>query len=139
MLHLRLQTQLAPPMFKTIKWRFMPGIGSKIRLAVLFTVGSIAVALSLAACAPQQHNETIAGVAIPIPAPMEKVAVAEDWLNLGREQKGEQVSFRGEMSRSELVRFYQDVLPAADWQPDARLGSEIGGYVFTRGAQTIAE
>jgi hypothetical protein len=68
----------------------------------------------------------------------EEAANAGGSVGLGLEQKGEQVSFRGEISPSEIVRFYHDVLAPGNWQPDARLGAEVGGYVFTRGAQTIA-
>lgn len=98
----------------------------------------IFLAVSFFGCAPKQQNETIAGVVVPIPAPMKKLPTSEDRLDLGLEQKGEQVSFRGEISPSEIVRFYHDVLAPGNWQPDARLGAEVGGYVFTRGAQTIA-
>ena len=110
----------------------------QIRLSVLFTTGLIGVALFFAGCAARHQNETIAGVVVPIPAPMKKLPASEDWLDAGLKQKGEQVSLRGEMSRSEVVQFYHDVLPADGWKPDARLGAEIGGYVFTRNAQMIA-
>ena len=109
-----------------------------IQLSVGMKIVLTGVALSLAGCAARHQNETIAGVVVPIPAAMKKLPVSEDWVDLGLEQKGEQVSFRGEMSRSEIVQFYQDVLPPDGWKPDARLGAEIGGYVFTREGQTIA-
>ena len=109
-----------------------------IELSVFMKIVSIGLALSLAGCAARHQNETIGGVVVPIPAPMKKLPASEDWVDLGLEQKGEQVSFRGEMSSSEIVQFYQNVLPADGWKPDARLGAEIGGYVFTRAPQTIA-
>ena len=109
-----------------------------IQLSVVVKIVLAGIALSLAGCAARHQNETIAGVVVPIPAPMKKLPVSEDWVDLGLEQKGEQVSFRGGMSRSEIVQFYQDVLPAAGWQPNSVLGAEIGGYAFTRDNQTIA-
>lgn len=113
-------------------------IVSNIRLAALLTIGLIGVALPFTGCGPRDHHETIGGVTVSVPARMKKLATSEERVNLGTQQKGEQVSFRGEMSRSEIARFYQNVLPAGGWKPDARLGSEIGGYVFTRGPETIA-
>ena len=110
----------------------------KIQFSVVTKTILVSVAVFFAACAARHQNETIAGVVVPIPAAMKKLPVSEDWVDLGLEQKGEQVSFRGDMSRSEIVQFYQNVLPADGWKPDARLGAEIGGYVFTRLAQTIA-
>jgi hypothetical protein len=47
---------------------------------------------------------------VPIPAPMKKLPVSEDWVIEGLSRKMK-VSSR-DMSRSEIVRFYQDVLPA---------------------------
>ena len=94
-----------------------------IQLSVIMKIVLTGVALSLAGCAARHQNETIAGVVVPLPAPMEKLPVSEDWVDLGLEQKGEQVSFRGEMSRSEIVQFYQDVLPADGWKPDAVWGA----------------
>lgn len=95
---------------------------------------SILLIAPLPGCAPKQQNETIAGVVVPIPAGMKKIS--QDKVNFGP-WKGEQVSFSGQISRAEIVRFYHNVLPADDWKPDARLGAEIGGYVFTRGVQTL--
>ena len=34
-----------------------------------------------------------------------------------------------------IVRFYHNLMPAKDWQPDSMLAAETGGYVFTRGNQ----
>lgn len=110
----------------------------QLQLSLVTKIVLTSVAVLLAGCAARHQNETIAGVVVPIPAPMKKLPVSEDWVDLGLEQKGEQVSFRGDMSRSEIVQFYQNVLPADGWKPDARLGAEIGGYVFTRESQTIA-
>lgn len=114
------------------------GMRLHIQLSLVMKIILTSLAVFLAGCAARHQNETIAGVVVPIPAPMKKLPVSEDWVDLGLEQKGEQVSFRGEMSRSEIVQFYQNVLPADGWKPDARLGAEIGGYVFTRESQTIA-
>ena len=108
------------------------------QLSVVVKIILTSVAVLVAGCAARHQNETIGGVIVPIPAPMKKLPVSEDWVDLGLEQKGEQISFRGDMSRSEIVQFYQNVLPADGWKPDPRLGAEIGGYVFTREAQTIA-
>ena len=38
------------------------------------------VALSLAVAGARHQNETIAGAVVPIPAPMKKLPVSEDWV-----------------------------------------------------------
>ena len=84
------------------------------------------------------HQEELAGVSVPIPEGMQKVPNSNDRIDLGPQENGEQATFRGEIPREEIVRFYHDVLPADKWQPDANLAEELGGYAFTRGDQTIA-
>ena len=111
-----------------IKPRLIPFIKMFSAISLMFSVQL------LTGCASKQQNETIAGVVVPIPAEMEKIS--QEKVNFGK-WKGEQASFRGEISRTEIVRFYHNVLPADNWEPDARLGAEIGGYVFTRGIQTL--
>jgi hypothetical protein len=91
----------------------MLSIGTKIRPTLLLIVGLLGTALSIAGCSPRHNDETLAGVTVPIPAPLKKLPASEDRVNFGLEQKGEQASFRGEMSRSEIIRFYQEsCLPA---------------------------
>ncbi|HXV80233.1 MAG TPA: hypothetical protein VEG60_10180 [Candidatus Binatia bacterium] len=105
------------------------------RLALIF-LGLIIVLAS--GCVPKHQDEELAGVSVPIPAGMKKLPTSSNKLDLGPGQKGEQASFRGEIPREEIVRFYIDVLPTAEWQPDAELGREIDGYAFKRGNQVIA-
>jgi hypothetical protein len=57
--------------------------------------------------------------------------------DLGQGQKGEQVTFRGDKPREEIIRFYQEALPARNWKPDARLGEDVAGYGFIRGDQSL--
>lgn len=107
------------------------------RLPLLF-FGLIAVLpLGLNGCAPSQEEE-LAGVSVPIPAGMKKIPNSSDKMDLGIDQKGAQASFQGELSEEDIRRFYFDVLPAADWQPDAKISEEVGGYAFKRGNQIIA-
>ena len=94
--------------------------------------------LGVNGCVPKHQDEELAGVSVPIPAGMEKTTTSGNKIDLGPDQKGEQASFRGKISREDIVRFYIDVLPAAEWQPDAELGKEIDGYAFKRGNQIIA-
>ena len=99
-----------------MKHRLTPLIKMFSAISLVFSVQLIL------GCAPKHQNETIAGVVVPIPAEMKKIS--QDKVNFGS-WKGEQASFRGEVSRTEIVRFYQNVLPADNWEPDARLG-ELG-------------
>jgi len=89
-------------------------------------------------CAPGHHQEELAGVSVPIPAGMKKISNSSDKIDLGADQKAAQASFRGKISLAEIQRFYLDVLPDSDWEPDAKLGEELGGYAFKRDDQMIA-
>jgi hypothetical protein len=85
---------------------------------------------------PQERNVNVAGVIVPVPDGMKKVSetnVADD--APGRAHG--KVAFKGKVSPSMIVRFYHNLMPAKDWQPDSISGAETGGYVFTRGNQKL--
>jgi hypothetical protein len=88
---------------------------------------------------PQERNVTVAGVVVPVPDGMKKVSGSPVPAKVpSREQRSyDQVAFKGNVSPSMIARFYHNLMPAKDWQPDAALGSKTGGFAFTRGSQQL--
>jgi hypothetical protein len=85
---------------------------------------------------PQERNVTVAGVIVPVPNGMKKVPDSGRDVKIpGRDQ--EKIAFKGNVSPSMIARFYHNLMPAEDWQPDATLGSKAGGFAFTRGNQQL--
>ena len=85
---------------------------------------------------PQERNVNVAGVIVPVPDGMRKVSETSLAADApGRAQ--EKVAFKGKVSPSMIARFYHNLMPTKDWQPDAMLGAKSGGYVFTRGNQKL--
>jgi hypothetical protein len=85
---------------------------------------------------PQERNVNVAGIIIPVPDGMKKVSETSVAANAPDQTHGK-VAFKGKVSPSMIVRFYHNLMPAKDWQPDSILGAETGGYVFTRGNQKL--
>lgn len=81
---------------------------------------------------PREQSVHLAGVAVPVPDGMKKVSATP---NSARDPG--KIALRGNVSASMIARFYGRVMPANDWQPDARLGATEGGYAFTRGRQKL--
>ena len=79
---------------------------------------------------PQERNVNVAGIIIPVPDGMKKVSETSVAANAPDQTHGK-VAFKGKVSPSMIVRFYHNLMPAKDWQPDSMLGAETGGYVFT--------
>jgi hypothetical protein len=85
---------------------------------------------------PQERNVNVAGVIIPVPDGMKKVSETSVAANPPGRAQGK-VAFKGKVSPSMIVRFYHNLMPAKDWQPDSMVGTETGDYVFTRGNQKL--
>ena len=85
---------------------------------------------------PQERNVNVAGVIIPVPDGMKKVSETSVAANAPGRAQGK-VAFKGKVSPSMIVRFYHNLMPAKDWQPDSMVGTETGDYVFTRGNQKL--
>ena len=85
---------------------------------------------------PQERNVNVAGVIVPVPDGMKKVSETSVADNAPGRAQGK-VAFKGKVSPSMIVRFYHNLMPAKDWQPDSISGAETGGYVFTRGNQKL--
>jgi len=85
---------------------------------------------------PQERNVNVAGVIVPVPDGMKKMSETSVADNAPGRAHGK-VAFKGKVSPSMIVRFYHNLMPAKDWQPDSMSGVETGGYVFTRGNQKL--
>ncbi len=83
---------------------------------------------------PRGRSVKLAGVAVPVPDGMKKVAGPEAPSG-ARDQ--EKIALKGKVSASMIARFYDRMMRASDWQPDANLGAAEGGYAFTRGRQKL--
>lgn len=84
---------------------------------------------------PQERNVNLAGVLIPVPDGMKKVSETTVDNALGPAQG--KVAFKGKVTPSMIVRFYHNLMPAKDWQPDSVVSAKAGDYVFTRGNQKL--
>jgi hypothetical protein len=103
-------------------------------LLVLFL--SISAGYFLFRVGPEERNVTVAGVVVPVPDGMKKVAESSASPTSPSHDQ-EQVAFKGNVSPTMITRFYHNLMPAKDWQPDAALGSKTGGFAFTRGNQQL--
>lgn len=81
---------------------------------------------------PRERSVRLAGIAVPVPDGMKKVSEAP---NGGRDLG--KIALTGNVSPSMIARFYDRIMPANNWQPDARLSAAEGGYAFTRGRQKL--
>jgi len=89
-------------------------------------VSYLLIAVMLAACGGSR-DETISGVAIPVPSAMKKGSEkpAEiSFLGFGAGQ----TTFHGKMESDKLVKFYQKEMPARGWHPSMNLLS--GGAIL---------
>jgi hypothetical protein len=91
--------------------------------------------LIVAACGGSR-DETISGVAIPVPNAMKK----------GPEQPSEiailgfgagQASFRGKMDTDKLVEFYKKEMPARGWQANMNLRSGGAMLAFSKEGKSV--
>jgi hypothetical protein len=89
--------------------------------------GGIFLAMSALGCGGS-YDETISGVAIPIPKAMTKGSdkpVEMNFLGFGAGQ----ASFHGKMESDKIIEFYKKEMPARGWQPSASLRS--GGAMLS--------
>ncbi len=93
------------------------------------------IVIMLAACGGSR-DETISGVAIPVPHAMktgtEKPAEIS-FLGFGAGQ----ATFHGNMEREKLVEFYQKEMPARGWQPSMNLLSGGAMLAYSKGGKSV--
>ncbi|MSP39796.1 MAG: hypothetical protein EXR70_15020 [Deltaproteobacteria bacterium] len=100
-----------------------------------FTLATILMSLLLAACAGSR-DETISGVAIPVPSAMKKSTdkpVEISFLGFGVGQ----ATFRGDMESEKLVEFYKTEMAARGWQTSMNLVSGGAMLAYSKDAKTV--
>lgn len=93
-----------------------------------FAVALCFLASMIAACGGTR-DETVAGVAVPVPSAMERVAGQGVELSIPGFGGG-QASFQGNITPEKIIEFYKKEMPARGWQPGTSLLSRGGmlGY-----------
>jgi 7-cyano-7-deazaguanine synthase in queuosine biosynthesis len=100
-----------------------------------FLLATIILPLLLIACGGSR-DETISGVAIPVPNAMKKSAekpVEISFFGVGAGQ----ASFRGDMESEKLVEFYKKEMPARGWQSNMSLLSGGAMLAYSKDAKTV--
>jgi hypothetical protein len=95
----------------------------------------IILPLLLIACGGSR-DETISGVAIPVPSAMKKSSdkpVEISFLGFGAGQ----ATFRGDMESEQLVEFYKKEMAARGWQSNMSLHSGGAMLTYSKDAKTV--
>lgn len=100
-----------------------------------FSLVTMIFSLLLIACGGSRE-ETISGVAIPVPAAMKKSAekpVEISFFGLGAGQ----ATFRGDMESEKLVEFYKKEMPARGWHSNMSLLSGGAMLAYSKDAKSV--
>ena len=98
-------------------------------------LATIILPLLLTACGGSR-DETISGVAIPVPSAMKKSSdkpVEISFLGFGAGQ----ATFRGDMESEKLIEFYKKEMPARGWQSNMNLLSGGAMLAYSKDAKTV--
>ena len=98
-------------------------------------LAAIILPLLLTACGGSR-DETISGVAIPVPSAMKKSAdkpVEISFLGFGAGQ----ATFRGDMDSEKLIEFYKKEMPARGWQSNMNLLSGGAMLAYSKDAKSV--
>jgi hypothetical protein len=110
-------------------------MGAKTTLAVRRIFCSASLALLLIGCGAGRE-ETIGGVAIPIPAGMKRTegqGIALSLPGFG----GENASFQGNLNEERVVDFYEKEMPSRGWKPAMGIISRGGMLAYTKEGTTV--
>jgi hypothetical protein len=100
-----------------------------------FSLATIIFSLLLTACGGSR-DETISGVAIPVPSAMKKSSdkpVEIAFLGFGAGQ----ATFRGDMESEKLVEFYKKEMAARGWQSNMSLRSGGAMLTYSKDGKTV--
>jgi hypothetical protein len=82
------------------------------------------------------EEETVGGVAIPIPPGLKRVERQGVELSLPG-FSGETASFEGELNPAKVTEFYKKELPERGWKPSLGIVSQGGMLAFTKEGKTV--
>ena len=100
-----------------------------------FVIAMFVAVLFFAACGGS-HDETIGGVAIPVPNALKKGSDKPAEISFFGFGAG-QASFRGNMETDKLVEFYKKELPARGWQENINLRSGATMLAFSKDGKSV--
>jgi hypothetical protein len=89
----------------------------------------------IAGCA-DYHEETIAGVQVPIPNGMRKTQDQGAALSLPGFGAG-QASFQGNVDPDKVIEFYKKEMPARAWKPNFGLVSRGGMLAYSKDTNSV--
>lgn len=110
-------------------------MGRKTTISACRIICSVLLALIVSGCG-SGREETIGGVAIPIPAGMKRMegqGVALSLPGFG----GENASFQGSVDEESVVEFYKKEMPARGWKPAMGVISRGGMLAFTKESKSV--
>jgi len=109
--------------------QFTTGRRSRFAAALIFLAGMIS------GCGGAR-DETVAGVTIPVPGRMERVAGRGVELSIPGFGGGQAV-FQGKMALEEVTEFYRTEMPPLGWQPGTSLLSRGGMLSYSKQGKTV--
>lgn len=89
----------------------------------------------IAGCAAY-HEETVAGVQLPIPNGMRKTQDQEVALSLPGFGAG-QASFQGNVDPDKVIEFYKKEMPARGWKPNLGVVSRGGMLAYSKDTNSV--
>lgn len=93
-------------------------------------------ALILSSACARSYDESIAGVAVPVPSAMKRSADKPTEMSLLGFGAG-QATFQGNMDTEKIVEFYKKELPARGWQSSMNLRSGGAMLAFSKEGKTL--
>jgi hypothetical protein len=102
---------------------------------ILLGASVISLASIIAGCGGAR-DETVAGVVVPVPRAMERVAGQGIELSLPGFGGG-QASFQGAMAADKIVEFYKKEMPERGWQPGSSILSRGGMLTYSKAGKTV--
>ena len=106
-----------------------------VKLNLRVIVIAVFYAFGLSACGGS-YEDTIAGVAVPVPKSMNKSSEAPVEMKFFGFGAG-QASYHGKMESDKIVEFYKRELPARGWQPSASMRGGGAMLAYSKEAKTL--
>jgi hypothetical protein len=97
--------------------------------------GMIFLAVAASGCGGS-YEETIAGVAVPVPKAMTKSSDKPVEMKIFGFGAG-QASFHGDMESDKIVEFYKKEMPARGWQPNLSVRSGGAMLAYSKEGKTV--